>query len=197
MSYIDWHGAPGYRGDILRHFDSSMQVLDIGCGTAWVADHFARYVGVDLHADAVVEGRRRGRGVVLADVEHPLPFRDGCFDAALLKDLLEHTLDPVAVVREARRVLRADGLLYVSSPDAQRWVWDDYTHRRPMPKVALRRILADNGFRLVTLGYESVTPGSSIISGWTSRKRRPLPLRALARIRIFRRNTVATARRLP
>ena len=49
-------------------------------------------------------------------------------------------------MREVHRVLRPGGRVFASSPDAQRWVWDDYTHRRPFTRKAFRLLFADQGF---------------------------------------------------
>jgi 2-polyprenyl-3-methyl-5-hydroxy-6-metoxy-1,4-benzoquinol methylase len=113
----------------------------------------------------------------------------------ILKDLLEHVREPVALVREVSRVLRPAGLVFASSPDAQRWVWDDYTHRRPFTRKAMRLLFADAGYRVERLGYESVMPGTSIVSGMTRAKRRPAPLRAAAWMPIVRRNVWVVARK--
>jgi SAM-dependent methyltransferase len=195
MGYFDWHEQPGYYRDITRHFDSSAELLDVGCGTGWLADHFERYTGVDASADAVAEAVRRGRNVRQADVDERLPFEDSQFDAVILKDLLEHVADPVALVREVRRVLRPGGRVFASSPDAQRWVWDDYTHRRPFTRKAFRLLFRDQGFELEQSGYESVMPGTSVVSGMLPGKRRPAPLRAAAWLPIVRRNVWLLARR--
>jgi ubiquinone/menaquinone biosynthesis C-methylase UbiE len=133
--------------------------------------------------------------VLLASVADPLPFPDAGFDGVIMKDLLEHVPDPVHVVREAARVLRPGGLAFASSPDAQRWVWDDYTHRRPFTRKSYRLLFRDQGFEVVESGYESVAPGTGIVSGLLPGKRRPALLRAAAWLPIVRRNVWLLARK--
>jgi SAM-dependent methyltransferase len=195
VGYFDWHGQPGYYRDVTRHFARGTKILDVGCGSGWLADHFDDYTGVDGSPDAVRSATAQGRNVALADVDEPLPFADGSFAGVVLKDLLEHVRDPVAVVGEVRRVLAPGGLVFASSPDAQRWVWDDYTHRRPFTRKAFRLLFADAGFRVERVGYESVMPGTSIVSGLLPGKRRPAALRWAAWLPIVRRNVWILARR--
>jgi SAM-dependent methyltransferase len=193
MGYFEWHEQPGYWRDVTRHFAADTRLLDVGCGSAWLADHFADYTGIDGSPDAVEAAARRERRVLLADVDQPLPFEDGAFGGAVLKDLLEHVQDPVAVVREVRRVVAPGGRVFASSPDAQRWVWDDYTHRRPFTRKAFRLLFADQGWNVEQVGYESVAPGTSIVAARTSANRRPFPFTALAWLPFWRRNVWLTA----
>jgi SAM-dependent methyltransferase len=196
VGYLDWHEEPGYFRDVTRHFSKEMSLLDVGCGNAWLGDHFPNYTGIDVSPDAVAAARARGRNVVAGDVDGRLPFDDAQFDGVVLKDLLEHLHDPVAVVREVRRVLRPEGLVFASSPDAQRWVWDDYTHRRPFTRKSFRLLFSDQGFDVEQVGYESVLPGTGVVSSYTRAKRRPTVFRWLARLPFVRRNVWLLARRV-
>jgi SAM-dependent methyltransferase len=195
MGYFDWHEQPGYYRDVTRHFAPAARLLDVGCGTGWIADHFADYTGVDGSPDAVAAAAERNRNVSLHDVDRPLPFEDQSFDGVVLKDLLEHVADPAAVVRETLRVLRPGGRVFASSPDAQRWVWDDYTHRRPFTRKSFRLLFADQGFAVEQVGYESVMPGIGILSARTRSRRRPQPFVALAWLPVMRRNVWIAAQR--
>ena len=195
MGYLDWHEQPGYYRDVTRHFPRNAKVLDIGCGSGWLADHFENYTGVDSMAEAAAAASAKGRNVLQADVDEALPFEDASFDGVIIKDVLEHVRDPVAVVREAQRVLRPGAQIFASSPDAQRWVWDDYTHRRPFTRKSLRLLFADQGFEIKRVGYESVMPGIGVVSRYTRRKQRPRTLGALAWLPFVRRNVWLLARR--
>jgi SAM-dependent methyltransferase len=195
MAYFDWHEQPGYYRDITRHFRPDTKLLDVGCGTGWLAEHFSDYTGIDGSSDAVVAAQAKGRSIVQGDVDQPLPFEDAAFDGVVLKDLLEHVDDPVEVVRETHRVLKPGGLVFASSPDAQRWVWDDYTHRRPFTRKGFRLLFADQGFTVDRVGYESVMPGTSIVSRRMPSHRRPAPLRWAAWLPFVRRNVWLLARR--
>lgn len=195
MGYFEWHEQPGYYRDITRHFPSGAALLDVGCGTGWLADHFPDYTGLDASPEAVAQANEKGRNVKLGDLADPLPFPDGSFDHAVIKDVLEHVPDPAAAVREVHRVLRPGGLVFASSPDAQRWVWNDYTHRRPFTRKGYRMLFADHGFTVEKLGYESVVPGTGHVSARTRRKRRPRLLQAAAWLPFVRRNVWILARR--
>jgi len=195
VGYFDWHEQPGYWADVTRHFPADTRLLDVGCGGAWLGDHFENYTGIDVSPEAVEAARSRGRQVTLVDGDEPLPFDEASFDGVVLKDVLEHVSNPVTLVREVRRVLRPGGRVFASSPDAQRWVWDDYTHRRPFTRKSFRKLFEDQRMTVEQIGYESVMPGTGILAGLTRRKRRPRALAALARLPMVRRNVWLVAKR--
>jgi SAM-dependent methyltransferase len=197
MSYAERHPKPTFYRDVTRHFRPEDKMLDIGCGTAWLAECFPDYTGIDQSPEMVEAAAAKGRQVILGDVGGAFPFDDELFDGAVLKDLLEHVADPVATVRETRRVLKPGGRVFASSPDAQRWVWNDYTHRRPFTRLSFRELFADQGFEVEKVSYESLMLGTWTVSGLTRRKRRPRLLAAAAWLPFVRRNVWVVARRPP
>jgi SAM-dependent methyltransferase len=83
----------------------------IGVGTdALYADPKITIVGTDVYASPNTR--------VVAD-GHFLPFRDETFDGVWVQAVLEHVLDPPAVVAEIHRVLKPGGLVYADTPFIQ------------------------------------------------------------------------------
>jgi len=85
-----------------------------------------------------------------------LPVASGAVDAVLLPHSLEFTADPYAVLREADRVLGAEGQLLVMGFHTRGpWGWRSAASRSGFPP-GMRRLLSDGRLRdwLVLLGYE-------------------------------------------
>jgi hypothetical protein len=100
--------------EILRQVRRGDFVLDLGSqsGSFAAKDCAGRTVRVDLEP-----ARAGDASVVQADAAF-LPFRDSAFAAAISNHSLEHFVDLDAALREAARVLRPDGALFVAVPDA-------------------------------------------------------------------------------
>ena len=141
------------------------RVLDLGCRSGALTRHFLEgnsVVGLDVDANALEKAAALGIEPVQANVEEPLPFDDGSFDAVVAGELLEHLQFPDALVAEIRRVLRPGGVLAGSVPNAFRVQSrlrflrgnapeDDPTHLRMFSPAALRELLA--GFERVELSF--------------------------------------------
>jgi SAM-dependent methyltransferase len=103
--------------------DGAKRVLDLGCGTAALAPDLiaagVAYTGVDRDPAMLLGARMRLRGsparLVRADATG-LPFAGGTFDAVTSLGLFEYLPDPVAVLREVRRVLGDGGVALLTVP---------------------------------------------------------------------------------
>ncbi|MFH1084902.1 MAG: class I SAM-dependent methyltransferase [Chloroflexota bacterium] len=102
-------------------------VLDVGCQDGTNTSHLARTVGttrvigIDYNARTLRGARARGLAVVLADANRPLPLADQTVDVVTAMDVIEHLVDPRALVRESYRVLRPGGYLVLAMPNLASW----------------------------------------------------------------------------
>jgi SAM-dependent methyltransferase len=96
------------------------RVLDAGCGSglAAVLAHLrgAEVSAIDASVDLLEIARQRlpGADIREADLED-LPFADDSFDAVIAVNSVFYAADPIAALRELRRVVRPDGRVVVTS----------------------------------------------------------------------------------
>ncbi|MFA5258248.1 MAG: glycosyltransferase [Opitutales bacterium] len=125
--------------------------LDIGCGVmpykslvTNAPSSVSRYIGMDMVSNiykADVDLRWDGR---------QMPLEDASVDCAMATQVLEHCPEPMILLKEARRVLKPDGLLFLSVP----FIWPlhdvPYDFYRYTP-FALEKMLAEAGFEILNI----------------------------------------------
>ena len=132
--------------------------LEVGCGGGElllrVAARCRVAVGLDLSREGLAVARRKaGLRVLMARAEE-LPMASGSFDALLAQHLIEHLPDPVAALREWRRVLRPGGMVALATPNAAHpdpSIFYDPSHTRLFTAPILRLAMEEAGFRVVHL----------------------------------------------
>jgi SAM-dependent methyltransferase len=110
---------PAVREALRQHvpmLTSEGPVLDLGTGGGWnlAALGDGRVFGCDVSVAAL---RRAGDRRVVAADGALLPFPDRMFGAVVCTEVLEHVDDPAAVFAEIARVLRSEGVAYVTTPN--------------------------------------------------------------------------------
>jgi SAM-dependent methyltransferase len=154
--------------------DGSSRVLEIGSGPIGVAAYFpaASRVAVDPLEDFYSRNER------LIELRQPdmeyrvgqgeaLPVGDGEFDLAIMENCIDHVRDPDAVMQEIRRVLRPNGVLYLTVNC--RAVPGYYVHRllsrlrvdaghpHTFTAARLRRMVVRHGFEIQRSDEETFT----------------------------------------
>jgi ubiquinone/menaquinone biosynthesis C-methylase UbiE len=112
-----------------------MRLLDVGCGPGTITADLAalvapgRVTAVELTAGALhlareeaAERRQPNIDFVVADV-HALGLPSGAFDVVHAHQVLQHVTDPVAALREMRRVCAPGGIVAVRDSDYAAFTW--------------------------------------------------------------------------
>ncbi len=108
-----------------------LQWLDVGCAYGYLIEEAEelgiRAVGADISTYALRQYAPVRDRLVQAQAER-LPFADGSMDVVSAFDLLEHLEDPVKAIQEWKRILRPNGLLFLTTPDPCHFQRDEPTH---------------------------------------------------------------------
>jgi ubiquinone/menaquinone biosynthesis C-methylase UbiE len=131
-----WRTAENSCAYLLPHLRPGLRVLDVGCGPGTISVDLARRVGpdgrvlgLDVAAEVVeqAEAHRAEAGVANASFAtgdvYGLDLPDASFDVVHAHQVLQHLTDPVAALRELRRVLVPGGLLAVRDSDYGAFTW--------------------------------------------------------------------------
>jgi SAM-dependent methyltransferase len=118
--YEHWH-----RYVFVRGLAAGKRVLDAACGegygSALLAEIAADVVGVDIDAESIAHARVRYASKPHLRYERAdatnLPFADRVFDLVVSFETLEHLAAQEQLLAGFARVLAADGILAISSPD--------------------------------------------------------------------------------
>ncbi len=105
------------------------RLLDVGCGDGRFSHLLAEVAGarevygIDISEQGTELARRNGVKAIQLDVDNgSFPFEDGFFDAVFCGEVIEHLYDPDHLLDEVHRVLKASGLLVLSTPNMAWWV---------------------------------------------------------------------------
>ena len=130
-----WRTAENSAAYLLPHLSSGFSLLDVGCGPGTITADLAtivtpgRVTALEVTEAALdlarAEITRRGLTNVdfaTGDV-HALDFPDDTFDVVHAHQVLQHVTDPVAALREMRRVARPGGIVAVRDSDYAAFTW--------------------------------------------------------------------------
>lgn len=165
------------------------KLLDVGCGNgvflAKMRDLGWDVVGLEPdHQAAEIARKAFGLTVYEGSIEETsLPAE--AFDAVTLSHVIEHTLDPVAVLRECRRVLKSGGVLVAVTPNRNSlgrrffgpaWVhWDPPRHVYAFTKSTLGTLIERAGLEILRLRTASRAAASTWMASWRIRRDAALP----------------------
>lgn len=177
-----WRTIANSAAYLAPHLTPGALVLDVGCGPGTITAEFADRVwpagsvkGIDASDDVVALAsdahRRPNLSFTVGDV-YAIEVEDDTYDIVHAHQVLQHLVDPVAALREMRRVCRPGGIVaardadyramtwYPSSPELDQWLelQDTITRSNGGEPDAGRLMLA----WAHQAGFPDVTPSASV-----------------------------------
>lgn len=163
------------------------RLLDIGCNEGRTLKNYARNgyqaEGTELNETAAAVARETGLRVFTGQLEDFTPALP--YDVAVLSNVLEHSLDPKAMLISVHRLLAGRGQVWISCPNCRSWLrsvfgrwwinWHVPFHITHFSAEALENLLQESGFRVVEM--RQMTPAlwvaSSILARTFARPGKP------------------------
>lgn len=128
-----WRTASNSAAYLLPHLTPSTTILDLGCGPGSITASLAQHVplghvtGLEPTAAPLTAARSHAASLNITNISfvvgdiHALPFAPDTFDIVHTHQVLQHIADPVAALREMRRVCKPGGFLACRESASLNW----------------------------------------------------------------------------
>ena len=176
IQFVDFI-VPKMLGDLLKNINNQFSIVDLGCGDGRLLyalyhkdllKNSERIVGIDVSEERIERLKELcpfTEGII-ADVQNLNQIPDS-FDMAISSQVIEHIQDDSRMLKEAHRILKPNGYLYISTV-IKKWYgfwiyWKkgfklDPTHVREYPsKEEFLNLLKRSGFEIVDWRTENVS----------------------------------------
>jgi 2-polyprenyl-3-methyl-5-hydroxy-6-metoxy-1,4-benzoquinol methylase len=147
-------------------------VLDTGCATGSLLA-FLRERGWAVKGTEISPAAEYACNVRRLDVRNipleEIAFSSGSFDAVLASNLIEHLNDPLSFLKEANRILKDDGQIFITTPNISglqaylyggKWRSAIFDHLYLFSKRTLKKMLKKADFKV-----EKVSTWGGIATG--------------------------------
>src|SRR6187549_2801026 len=115
MNYAVW-SLRRYIRRISKMVDPNKSIVDIGAGECQYKPFFthAKYVSTDWCG--TTDHHQYSAGIDFISPAENLPFENQSYDYVLCTQVLEHVRRPEVVIQEISRILKNEGLLFLTVP---------------------------------------------------------------------------------
>jgi SAM-dependent methyltransferase len=130
-----WRTVENSAAYLIPHLAAGAKVLDVGSGPGTITIDLARrvapgsVVGIDASAEVVAQASALAADNGVSNVTfavgdaYALDFADDTFDIVHAHQILQHVAEPVAALREFRRVLKPGGIVAARDVDWGGTMW--------------------------------------------------------------------------
>lgn len=162
-------GSPWY----LEHLKKTDVVLDLGCGVGQESIKCAPLVksviGFDVNVKNIGIAKNMAKDKKLTNIkflvssaEKIFPFRSNYFDKILMFDVIEHLKNREKALKEAKRVLKKGGMIFLVTDNPQTsWkrfqksqglsYYADRNHKYEYPRKEIVSLLEKNMFKVLSI----------------------------------------------
>jgi len=146
----------------ISRYKKKGRILDVGCATGILLNAAGQLGwevhGVELSSWGVSLAKERYGINIFQGFLKDARFPGNYFDLVVMADSIEHFPDPRESLKEAARILKSDGLICISTPDAgsitskimgKSWQGIKESHLFYFNKNTISRMLNDSGFRIL------------------------------------------------
>jgi 2-polyprenyl-3-methyl-5-hydroxy-6-metoxy-1,4-benzoquinol methylase len=172
------HRDPNYLSEIaaIERHKKAGRLLDVGCNMGMLlrlaVTRGWTCVGLEPSPSLAELAKKHGFPVWNCFLHDVPATENATFDVVAFSDVFEHVTEPQLFLKQAARLLKPDGILYVKVPNA-RWnifkqhalallgkcplqgLWDAYEHVVHYTDETLTRMLTAGDFRTLTLSTEA------------------------------------------
>jgi SAM-dependent methyltransferase len=146
---------------VAKHVKGTGNVLDVGCAYGFMLQRFPesfQKFGIDVSKYAIEMAKERLPTATfkVGNAEDELPFEEDFFDMILLRDVLEHLENPKVALENIQKVLKKDGILYITTPNLNtvrkkifKYADEKEHHVSLFPHLDLITLLNNLGFEIV------------------------------------------------
>lgn len=105
-------------------------ILDVGCGSGWVAKEFLpngkKVYSLDISITNPIKVKNlypdEKHFGITADSFH-LPFNDNSFDCVIASEIIEHVIEPSEFIKELFRVVKKGGSIIITTPYKEKIIY--------------------------------------------------------------------------
>ena len=111
-----------FRLNLLKNLELGKRVLSVGCAFGVELQQSLKQglmtVGLDPERSFLLKGKSEDNAVnFIQGIGENIPLSDGSFDLVTLFEVLEHVMQPEVVLKEINRVLKTNGILFLTVPN--------------------------------------------------------------------------------
>lgn len=151
-------------------------ILDIGCAEGFTLTYLkqsypkTKMIGIDLSQELIDKNTDPEIKLMLGDALK-LPFANETFDIIIATAIIEHVENPALMLKEAKRVLKKEGLIILTTPDmfyeriarfigalTNDQLLKAEVHKTMFNLKKLKRVLIDAGFDVLTTEKFMMSP---------------------------------------